>query len=77
MFPVDRRAASTSFVARIRVDRKASGAKFMNQSLYMSTDLATSAFHRAGLSRFTAMAVLAQWENVNVSDLTGTSQTIR
>ncbi len=31
----------------------------MNQSLYMSTDYATSYFHRSGLSLFTAILALA------------------
>src|SRR5262249_25566777 len=37
----------------IRFSRKVTGANFMNQSLYISTDLSRSAFHRCGLSKFT------------------------
>ena len=47
--------ASTSCVVCTRVVRFASGAKRMNQSLYMFTDCAMSCFHRSGLSLFTAI----------------------
>ena len=53
--PVAFSVASTSAVVCFRVVRKASGAKRMNQSLYMSTDRAMSSFHRSGLSLLTAI----------------------
>ena len=47
--------ALTSAVVFIRVARNALGANFMNQSLYMSTDLAMSSFHRSGLFKLTGI----------------------
>src|SRR4051794_2521390 len=55
MLPVACRVASTSFVVSMRVSRKAFGANFMNQSLYISTDSAMSAFQFCGLSRLTGI----------------------
>ena len=53
-FSVERSVALTSLVVRIRVVLKAFGANLMNQRLYISTDLAISAFHCSGLSELTA-----------------------
>lgn len=55
MLAVSLNATSTSFVIWIRVLRKAEGAKFMNQSLYIFIDLAISLFQFCGLSRLTVI----------------------
>ncbi len=50
--------SSTSLVTRTRVSLNATGAKFINHSLYISTDFAISSFHLSGLSRLTAIGAL-------------------
>ena len=46
--------------------RNATGANFKNQSLYISTDCAMSAFHLWGLSALTAIFVVGHCEGTDV-----------
>src|SRR5271166_6225299 len=52
-FLVHLSTASTLTVAFARLSRNVFGAKLINQSLYISTERATSSFQRSGLSRLT------------------------
>src|SRR5271165_887619 len=56
-FFVHLRTDSTIIVAFARLWRNVVGAKLINQSLYISTERATSSFQRSGLSRLTIVTI--------------------